>query len=92
MPVLQVGQPYIAGRASIAPRAEYNFLDGQHELVLAFSQLTEDEITAVRAGAADFGLLIYGLVIFFSTGFTRRSPGVMRRIRGISCQPMSGSP
>ena len=65
MPVLQVGQPYIAGRASIAPRAEYNFRGGQHELLLAFSHLTEDEITAVRAGAPEFGLLIYGLVIFF---------------------------
>jgi hypothetical protein len=34
MAVLEVGKPYIPGLASIAPRAEYNFRAGQHELLL----------------------------------------------------------
>jgi len=65
MPVLEVGKPYIPGRTSIDPRAEYNFRAGQHELLLCFSLLSEDEITAVRTGEAEFALFIYGLVIFF---------------------------
>ena len=65
MAVLEVGKPYIAGRTSIATRAEYNFSSGQHELLVCFSHLSEDEITAVRTGEAEFGLLIFGLVILF---------------------------
>ncbi len=64
MPFLEVGKPYIPGRTSIDPRAEYNFRAGQHQLLLCFSELTEDDTTAVRAGDAEFGLLIYGMVIF----------------------------
>jgi hypothetical protein len=67
MPVPEVGKPYIHGRTSIEPRVEYSFRRGQHELLLCFQQLSEDEIDAVRSvryGKAEFGLLIYGLVIF----------------------------
>jgi hypothetical protein len=64
MPVPELGKPYIPGRTPIEPRTEYSFRRGQHELLLCFSQLSEDEIDAVREGKAEFGLLIYGLVIF----------------------------
>jgi hypothetical protein len=79
----------IPGLASIAPRAEYNFRAGQHELLLCFSQLTEAEVSAVRGRDAEFGLFIYGLVIFFFPLRKGESTGVMRRIRGIWCQPTS---
>lgn len=64
MAALEVGKSYVPGRTSIEPRVEYSFRRGQHELLLCFSQLSEDEIDAVREGKAEFGLLIYGLVIF----------------------------
>src|SRR5258708_21947759 len=64
MAALEVGKPYVPGRTSIEPRVEYSFRRGQHELLLCFSQLSEDEIDAVGEGKAEFGLLIYGLVIF----------------------------
>ena len=64
MAALEVGKPYVPGRTSIEPRVEYSFRRGQHELLLCFSQLSEDEIDAVAEGKAEFGLLIYGLVIF----------------------------
>ena len=64
MAALEVGKPYVPGRRSIEPRVEYSFRRGQHELLLCFSQLSEDEIDAVQAEKAEFGLLIYGLVIF----------------------------
>jgi len=65
MPVLEVGKRYIAGRAAIDPRAEYNFRGGQHELLLCLSSLTEREVEAVRRGEAEFGLVVSGDVIFF---------------------------
>jgi hypothetical protein len=66
MPVLQIGKPYIAGRTSIAPGAEFNFRGAsQHELLLCFANLAEDEIAAVHQGAAEFGLVVAGDVIFF---------------------------
>lgn len=61
---LEVGRPYIAGRVALAPRAEYNFRGGQHELVLCLAELTETEVTAVREGEAEFALLVSGDVIF----------------------------
>jgi hypothetical protein len=61
---LEVGKPCVPGRTSIEPRVEYSFRRGQHELLLCLSQLSEDEVVAVREGKAEFGLLIYGLVIF----------------------------
>ncbi len=64
MPVPEVDKPYIPGRTSIEPRVEYSFCRGQDELLLCFQQLSEDEIDAVLYGKAEFGLLIYGLVIF----------------------------
>src|SRR5260370_13423918 len=64
MAALEVGNPYVPGRTSIEPRVEYSFRRGQYELLLCFSQLSEDEIDAVGEGKAEFGLLIYGLVIF----------------------------
>jgi hypothetical protein len=65
MTALEVGKSYVAGRASIEPRVQYSFRAGQHELLLALSRLTEDELTAVRDGNAEFALFVYGLVIFF---------------------------
>ena len=64
MVALEVGKSYVPGRKSIEPRVEYSFRRGEHELLLCFSTLREDEIDAVRDGQAEFGLLIYGLVIF----------------------------
>ena len=44
MAALEVGKPYVPGRTSIESRVEYSFRRGQHELLLCFSQLSEDEI------------------------------------------------
>jgi hypothetical protein len=49
----------------IAPRAEYNFRAGQHELLLCFKDLTGPEIRAVREGQPEFGLVVLDDVIFF---------------------------
>jgi len=65
MHALEVGKPYIAGRASIEPRGEYNFRGGQHELVLAFSGLDSREVEAVREDDAEFALVVSGDAIFF---------------------------
>ena len=64
MVALEVGKSYVPGRKSIEPRVEYSFRGGEHQLLLCLSPLSEDEIAAVRQGQAEFGLLIYGLVIF----------------------------
>jgi hypothetical protein len=63
--VLEVGKPYIGGRKAIAPRSEYNFRAGQHELLLCFTDLTEPEIRAVREGEPEFALVVLDSVIFF---------------------------
>jgi hypothetical protein len=71
MAALQVGKPYIVDLPSIAPRAEYHYRVGCHELLLCFCHPTEDEIAAVRSGDSEFALLIYGLVIFFLYRFEK---------------------
>src|SRR5260370_37235935 len=55
MPVPEVGKPYIPGCTSIEPLVEDSFRRGRHELLLCFSQLSEDEIDAARDGKAEFG-------------------------------------
>jgi hypothetical protein len=64
VPTLSVGQPYIQGRASLDPRAEYNFRGGQHELLLCLRGLTAREVEAVRSGEAEFGLVLGEDVLF----------------------------
>lgn len=65
VPYLEVGKPYIPGRASIDPCADYSFRSGQHELLLCFSKLTDSEIAAVRDGEAEFALVVQRTVVFF---------------------------
>jgi len=64
MPVYKVGEPFVHGRTSLQHRAEYNFRFGQHGLLLCLRRLREEEVRAVRVGQAEFGLMLYGDVIF----------------------------
>jgi hypothetical protein len=91
MAALEVGKPCVPGRTSIEPGVEYSFRRGQHELLLCLSQLSEDEVVAVREGKAEFGLLIYGLVIFLLYRFGEAIAWATHRIHGIACLPSSGS-
>ncbi len=65
MHLYKVGEPYVAGVASLPERGEYNFRAGQHELVLCLPNLTEAEIRDVQKGQAEFALVTYPEVIFF---------------------------
>lgn len=63
--ILQVGKPYVPGKASLAPFANYNLRGGTHELLLVMGGLTAKEIEAVRKGESEFALVIHRRVIFF---------------------------
>lgn len=48
----EVGQPYHPSRRAWPEGAQYNYRQGQHELVLFFQSPTTREIEAVRHGQA----------------------------------------
>lgn len=62
--MLEVGEPYIAGRTSWPEAVEYNYRAGAHELRMFFDSPRAPTINSVRAGAADFALVVEPPVIF----------------------------
>lgn len=65
MHILQVGKPYLPGKRSLPTGTNYNFRGGTHELLLLLDGITPRELESVRAGAAEFALLVFKRVIFF---------------------------
>lgn len=66
----EVGQPYHPSRRAWPEGAQYNYRQGQHELVLFFRSPTAREIEAVRHGQAEFGLYAHDdlLVLLYRFG------------------------
>ena len=58
MHTLIVGRPYSPSRRSWHQGADYNVRAGGHELRVFLGHATPREITAVRTGKAEFGLMI----------------------------------
>ena len=54
MHALEVGKPYIPGKANFAEGGEYNYRSGTHELRLFLRDATDEEISAVESGEAEF--------------------------------------
>jgi len=71
MPVLSVGQPYIAGRTNWPEAAEYNYSVEGHELRLFFPAPTPQEVEDVRKGDAEFALYTAGPVVWLLHRFGR---------------------
>jgi len=67
--VLEVGQPYVAGRTAWREGAEYSFRRGEHELRIFLPSASPAEIEAVRAGEAEFALVVELPVIFLMYRF-----------------------
>jgi hypothetical protein len=72
--MLEVGKPYVPGRASLRARTEYSFRSGEHALLLCFYDLDDSTLDDVRAGEGEFALLVHRDVIFFLYRFGQAIP------------------
>jgi len=54
MHAVEVGKPYIPGKASYPEAGEYNYRSGAHELRIFLGDATAAEISAVESGEAEF--------------------------------------
>lgn len=71
---LSVGELYAAGKTRWPETAQYNYRGGMHELVVFASTPTPEEIESVRAGRADFALLVKAPVLLMLYKFAPRIP------------------
>src|SRR5574340_1138199 len=72
--MLEVGKPYVPGRASLRAKTEYSFRSGEHALLLCFYALDEPTVEDVRAGECEFALFVHRDVIFFLYRFGQAIP------------------
>lgn len=71
---IEVDKPYLTNGGPIQEGVEYNFRFGQHELLMALSNLTEQKILAIRKGTAEFALFVQGDVLLFLYRFGNAVP------------------
>lgn len=67
MELLTVGKPYPGG--VLSPGNNYNYREGEHELLVCMSDLSAGEITAFKTGEAKFALTVLQGIIFLCYRF-----------------------
>lgn len=67
MELYTVGKPYPGGL--LPPSNNYNYRQGQHELIVSMPDLADSEISDFRSGEARFALTVLDSVIFLSYKF-----------------------
>lgn len=70
----KVGQLYNPARSRWEELPEYNFRNGQHELLLFFRSPSRAEIESVKTGQARFAFTVERGVIFFLYEFATAVP------------------
>jgi hypothetical protein len=64
-----VGQPYNPNVTSWPEKYEYNYRQGEHELLIFLKSPRQEEIEAATTGTAEFALHVEGSALFLMTRF-----------------------
>lgn len=74
MQIVAIGKPLFEARRELPEAIEYNYQSGDHTLLLSMKNLHPNEIEAVRAQEAEFGLYCENGVVFLLYRFGETLP------------------
>ena len=74
MHIVAIGKPLFEGSNELPQAVEYNYLAGDHTLLLSMSNLHPKEIEAVRCEEAEFGLYCENSIVFLLYRFGKALP------------------